>query len=254
MAYSVAEAQTLLGHVETSKRQYAVSYMKRFDAGVLAFRATLQEILRSGEMGELLYVHVRDFCPTYAAEIPPHINLGEKPTYRYEASAFPEHIPQEQQADFDYSLNVMSHDLNLLHFLFGPIFTAERLSVKHGHMQLAVLSCPQCEVILAAGRSDHGKWDQTVEIGFSRGRLLLRLTSPMNRQHAAHYEIERPQGHEHMTGASGSPWAFQAQASHFIDQCLGTASKDISLDTSGKNGLVDLLLIEKLWGQVTWKR
>jgi predicted dehydrogenase len=243
LAYSHAEAAKNVALAEAGNLPYAVGYMKRFDAGVRQFKRLLQDTIASGELGELLHVQVRDCCPANDIAPPPHIKPFFPSEYRYDVSPpGPDGLPSEYVADYDYTLNVISHDINLLYFLFGPIFKAERLAVRSRRMQTAQLSAPDFDVSLTAGLSDKGTWDQEIELFFRKGRMRLVLPSPMDRSGVAatlmNGERLQPQG----------PWAFAAQAEHVA----GAFRRANALDCPARNVLADLYLIESLWERAAW--
>ena len=249
LAYSYAEAIKNVALARAKNLPYAVGYMKRFDAGVRRFRTLLQDAQKSGEYGELLHVQARNFCPTNDIPPPPHIKPFFPSNYRYEVSPpGPESLPKEYAADYDYTLNVISHDINLLHYLFGTVFTAERFAVRSGRMQVAQLSTAGFDVSLAAGLSDRDAWDQEIEVFFRHGRLRLILPSPLDRTSVATIMISRP-GMQERIPPEGSPmWAFAAQAANFIEACRGKKG----LDSSAEDASFDLSLIEALWEKAVW--
>ncbi len=251
IAYSHAEALKNVALAQAKNLPYAAGYMKRFDAGVREFRCLLHAIMASGELGDVLHVQSRDLCPTNDVAPPPHIKPFFPSLYRYELSpAGPAGLAAEHEADYDYTLNVISHDINLLHYLFGPIFSAERFAVRSRRMQTAQLAAPQFEVSLVAGLSDKGSWDQEVEVFFRKGRLRLILPSPMDRLRSATIEIIRAgSAPERIEQKASAPWAFAAQAANFIEACQGGNT----VDSPASDVLADFSLIESLWSRVVWK-
>lgn len=249
-AYTHAEAAANVALAAAGNLPYMIGYMKRHDAGVQQFRSLLLNILASGELGELLHVLSRDFCPKNDVEPPPHIKPFFPSQYRYALSPQgPEGMPAEYHGDYDYTLNVISHDIDLLHYLFGPIFTATGFSVRSKRLQSAHLAAPDFDVTLTAGLSDKGCWDQDIELLFRHGRLRLILPSPMDRNASAIIEVTRPgKPLERILQPAGTPWAFAAQAAHFAGACTGANS----LDHPARDMLPDLSLIETLWKRVIW--
>jgi predicted dehydrogenase len=249
LAYSYAEAATNVALAKAKDLPYAVGYMKRCDAGVRQFRTLLHAIMASGELGDLLHVQARDFCPTNDIAPPPHVKPFFPSLYRYDLSPpGPAGLPSEYVGDYDYTLNVMSHDINLLHYLFGPIFRAERFAVRSKGVQTAQLAAANFDVSLVAGLSDRGSWDQEIELLFRNGRLRLILPSPMDRTGTAAIEITRAgSAPERIRPTSDAEWSFAAQAAHFAAACRGA-----NLDCPASDVLADLSLIESLWERVTW--
>ena len=251
MAYTVAQGETLLAAC-AADQIYAVGYMKRYDPGVRMFRDLLAARRADGSLGAMRHVAIRDFCPTYAVTPPNHFATNLPKSYRYiEWPSIPEHLPLDYQSDYDWTLNVFSHDINLARWLLDCDIAAAGFFVRRGSAQTAVLSAAAVDIVVQGGRSDGGGWDQSVEVLFERGRLVLRLVSPLDRSAVASIEIHRPDGSQHVTvPADKKVWAFQAQAAHFIAAARG----DVSLETPGRDSLHDLAVIEELWKRIIWKR
>jgi predicted dehydrogenase len=251
MAYSSAQGRRLLA-AQAAGQVYAVGYMKRFDPGVRLFRDMLAAARTDGAMGDIVHVEIADFCPTYGVSIPSHIRTDEEKSYRFdEWPAAPDGLPAENRADFEFMLNVGSHDLNLARWLLGSELVPQALFARAGRSQTAVMSAPACDVLMTIGKSDTGRWNQSIKFFFSRGQMELKLPSPLARQETATIEIRKP-GY---TGTIEIPpaekiWAFQAQASHFTAAVAG----DVSLETSGSDSLNDIALIEALWAKVIWRQ
>jgi predicted dehydrogenase len=252
MAHSRAQAERLLHAVKLHNQIYAIGYMRRHDAGARLFRSLLLRDQTKEELGEIIHIAVRDFNPVYAVPVPQHIRSNGEMSYRYdEWPCQPEGMPSEMSEDYQYTLNVISHDLNLVRWLLGNDLLPQCLSVKAGLAQTATLTARSCDLIIQAGRSSIGVWDQSVEIFFRRGRMLLRLASPLARQEVAHTEIHRSSGCEivHVPPADRI-WAFRAQAAHFVSATRG----EVPLETSGHDGINDTALIEELWKNVAWRQ
>jgi predicted dehydrogenase len=251
MAYSLTQASSLVA-ARMPDRIYAVGYMKRFDPGVRLFRDLPARERMERDLGDIVHVEVADFCPTYGVAIPPHARTDEPETYRYEEWARgPEGMPATYLDDFEYTLNVASHDMNLARWLLAPDLSAQSLFVHAGRAQTAVLSAGSYDVLMRIGRSDSGSWDQSLKVYFSKGRMELRLPSPLARQETATIGIVRPGRSEIVSVPPvGKVWAFRAQAAHFTAAALG----EVSLETPGDDGLNDMALIEDLWAKVIWRQ
>jgi len=160
-------------------------------------------------------------------------------------------LPAEHHGDYEYTLNVASHDINLLRHLLGDPLTACRLRVRSGRQQLAWLEAPSYDIALEIGRVDTGRWEQTIDVYFQRGRLGLTLPSPLARQEIASVELAQSGRSERLAPApERREWAFKAQARQFLDVVRGLAEPI----ASGRDALADLELIEALWSNVTWSK
>jgi predicted dehydrogenase len=251
-ACTLAEGRAIVAAAEAAGSPLAVGYMKRHDAGVALFRDRLAALRASGEVGAIAHVAIRDYCATYAIPPPHHVRSREPRSYRYPVGDLaPAGLPECQHADYEYTLNVASHDLNLLRHLLGDALSAGAFSVRSGRMQVALLESTAYPVTLTLGRVDSGRWDQTIEIVFDKAVLRLHLPSALARQEAARIECVRG-GAVVVEEApvNARDWAFKAQARHVLEVARGTAAPI----ASGRDALVDLALIEELWMSAKWSR
>ena len=252
MAYTLAQGRQLVAAAEKSGSALAVGFMKRHDPGVTLFRDTLRRIVGNNELGPIAHVAMRDYCATYATAIPPHFRTSVPRPSRYDQwPVLPEGLPEEYQADYEYTLNVASHDINLLRYVFGNTAKAASFRARSKGVQLATLDCGDFDVALELGLVDTGAWEQTIDVYFRRGRLQLLLPSPLARQETARARLERGgQVEELVPPPDKRIWAFKAQAAQFLDVVRGKAEPV----ADARDALVDLEIIEELWKMVKWSR
>jgi predicted dehydrogenase len=252
MAHTLAQGRQIVAAADAARCRLAVGFMKRHDAGVLLFREKLLELLASGEVGAIEHVSMHDYCATYAIPIPHHVQAATKRPSRYaEWPVAPEGMPADMQADYEYTLNVASHDINLLRFLLPCRLKARAFHVRQRGSQLATFDGGAFDVTLALAKVDVGRWDQAVNVYFRHGRLRLNLPSPLSRQEAATVVFERRGRREQLTPPQDHRvWAFTAQASQFLEVVRGRAEPA----ASGQDALLDLALIEDLWQQAVWSK
>ncbi len=250
IAMTAEEARNLAGIAARNDRIWAVGYMKRYDAGVLKFRDLLHEARGDGRWGALLDVSMRDFCRTYGMPIPPHVRRGSPRPVRYDQGAVaPDFVGADRRADYEYTSNVASHDINLLRFLFGNAIRARSLRIRPTSLQVATFDADGFGITLAFGPADTGHWDQRLEVTFERARLTLSLPSPLARQDCATVHVnEAGRQQELFIPPSDRVWAFEAQARAFSDAARGGAA----LANDGGDCLADVVLIEDLWKNVDW--
>tara|TARA_R110002074_G_scaffold402283_1_gene606105 strand:- start:5055 stop:6122 length:1068 start_codon:yes stop_codon:yes gene_type:complete len=251
MAYSRAQAQRLLDACAPDQ-PYAIGVMKRFDAGVRCFRELLRHNLATQSFGAIIHVDIGDFCPTYGVVPPPHIRSDEPKSYRYEEwPRTPDGLSAQYADDYEYMLNVGSHDINLIRWILPHTLVPQSLFVQSGRAQHAVLSARGYDVSLRFGRSDAGFWDQSITIYFERGQMVLSLPSPLDRSGIATVQMITPDGSVTASIAKGDrQWAFEAQVAHFCAAARG----EVLLENAGSDSLRDIEIIEALWAGVVWRQ
>lgn len=243
MAHTVADAEKLVLLSERKGVEYYLGFMRRCDEGVHSFKDRMNALIVEKTYGEIIHASMLDFCGEYAVKIPHHLRSEEKPAFRYpEWQKLPERFPLEWSKDYEYSMNVLIHDVNLLRYLFGNHLMPQSFQVNPGLSQTAVLATPNFCITLSAGRAKLGKWDQVLHVYFEKGRLSLYLPSPLSRQESAFIE-EISEGKRYTHFPLGKAWAFESQMDQFL---AGVKGKD-KLSSSGRDSLKDIEMLENLW-------
>lgn len=248
MAMTLGGARRLAEAAERSAQPYAVGFMKRHDPGVTLFHRRLNEWVESDRAGAIEQVIARDFCGGYACEIPPHVETAEAAAERYpEWPALADGIDVRWRDDYDRTMNVMLHDINLLRLLFGDGLRPLSFQISPQNTQTAVLAAPTHDVALQMGRAGLEVWDQTIEVHFERGRLKLILPSPLDRRKNAVMK-ETVAGETTVSSPpKESPWAFFEQAEAFLDQVRNRNLRQLS---DGRDCLRDMEIADGLWGLI----
>jgi predicted dehydrogenase len=245
MAMTLAEATKMVSIARLAGTSWTVGYMKRYDIGVQRFSDLLMGLRASGELGAVADVHMRDFCGAYGVAAPPHVRRTGSRQIRYpEAPIAPDFIPDTLWADYEYTLNVASHDINLLRALFGDDITPSRFSVRSNRVQRMIFEAGGFLIDLVVAPVDIGRWDQRLDVTFERGRLSLVLPSPLARHESATVVLERAGNSQMITvPASEHIWSFEVQARSFVK----AVRQGTDTVTSGAACLADIALIDSFW-------
>jgi predicted dehydrogenase len=247
MAMTLDEAQRMVSLARESRTAWTVGYMKRHDVGVRVFANLLKDLRSEGRLGPIVEVSMRDACGVYGVAAPDHIRREGRRLIRYrEAIASVEFVPDAWKPDYEYTLNVASHDINLLRMLFGDALAAKSFSVRRGGAQNALLDAGAFPISLVIAPVNLGRWDQRIDVTFARGRASLILPSPLARQESAAVVLESS-GHIEKTKVSPveQVWAFEAQARSFVESIKSGREPECS----GATSLADIVLIDSLWRQ-----
>jgi predicted dehydrogenase len=182
--------------------------------------------------------------------IPEHIRRKSARPVRYpEGASAPDFVAPELAHAYDYTVNVASHDINLLRFLFGDELAPVAMHVRAGGTQRAIVDAGTFTIALTLGPADLGVWDQALSVTFEKGRATLVLPSPLARQDSAATVLtHQGRTEEIRVPANDHVWSFEAQARSFVNSALTGAP----LESSGADALADLRLIEGLWKTVDW--
>jgi predicted dehydrogenase len=248
MAMTLEEAKKMVSIAERSGASWTIGYMKRYDLGVRAFEELLMNLRVSGELGTVVDVHMRDFCGAYGVAAPAHVRrIGSRQIRYPEAPIAPDFIPHNLHGNYEYTLNVASHDINLLRCFFGDDVTPNKFSVRTNGVQLMTFEAGDFSINLVVAPADLGRWDQRLDVTFERGRLSLVMPSPLARQESATIFLERSGVSKTINvPASEHIWSFEAQARSFVQ----SARQGTEMVTSGSACLADIKIIDSLWKKV----
>ncbi len=251
MAMTLETASELVELAGRNNALWMVGYMKRHDAGVQRFARLLADLRASGEMGSILHVQMRDFCATYGVAVPDHIRRdGPRPVRYKEAPIAPAFVPEELRSQYDYTINVASHDINLLRLLFAEGFAPLSFSIRPHGVQHAIFDASEFLMDLVVGPCDLGRWDQRLDVTFAKGRASLILPSPMSREQNAVIEVESPDRRESSTKSNKEEkrvGAFEAQARAFVEMIRSGIKSPLC---SGDDAVTDVMLIDQMWRMV----
>jgi predicted dehydrogenase len=245
MAMTLEEATKMVSIARLAGTSWTVGYMKRYDLGVQRFSNLLMSLRASGELGAVADVHMRDFCGAYGVAAPPHVRrIGSRQIRYPEAPIAPDFIPDTLWADYEYTLNVASHDINLLRALFGDDIKPSKFLVRSNRVQRMIFEAGGFLIDLVVAPVDIGRWDQRLDVTFERGRLSLILPSPLARHESATVVLERAGNSQMITvPASEHIWSFEVQARSFVK----AVRQGTDTVTSGAACLADIALIDSFW-------
>lgn len=245
MASTLEQALKL---VETAQSQgviYVVGYMRRYDEGVQKAKIILDELIRSGELGPILYARAHCFAGDAYCKCDGHIVTDEKKTEGWETWPIaPAWIPEEQHQEYHQYLNQHCHNINLLRYLLGKNPSVLNVQFNKSSFQVVIFDFEGHIATLETGRFSYQGWDEIVEIYFANGRLRIKIPPPLLRNVPSKIELYRG-GQVQQTCLLHSEWswAFRRQAEAFITD---VREKRASL-SSGADSLNDMRIIEAIW-------
>lgn len=243
MAFTAATAAALASLAESRGVPLAVGYMRRHDAGVALFRSLLAEALAGSVLGALRHVRMTDFCGAYPDPVPEHVKSAAPRPFRYpEDPTMPEFLDPELGGEYDYTVNVASHDIDLLRHLLGDPLEPVSFRVRPGEGQEAVLAAREAEVELSVAPLRLGRWEQRLDAEFTKGRLSLILAAPLGGAGATVIR-ETSIGEEVMPAPKSEGGAFARQAAAFLESLGGGAPHA----AGGRDAARDAAVIESLW-------
>lgn len=244
MASTSEQAEKLIA-AQPENRVYTVGYMRRYDAGVQKAKMILDELMRSKELGPVLYARVHCFAGDAYRKADGHIVTDEKKTTDWETWPIaPNWVPEDQKQEYHQYLNCYCHDINLARYLFGKTPAVSHVQFNNPGYKLAILDFGGHSALLETGSFPGREWDENIEIYFANGRLRIEMPPALLRNVPAKVELYKAGDiQETRLPHPEWSWAFRRQAEAFIrDVREGRESL-----SSGKDSLEDIRLVETMW-------
>jgi predicted dehydrogenase len=245
MAATLKQAKELVDVSRERNVHYTIGYMKRHDAGVAQAKSILADLIGKGELGPVSFVRAHCFQGHHFYDLVDAVGLGEgRPEGLDSWGAAPEWLPENYHRAYDDFMNVCTHDINLLRFLFDETPQASHLHYREGAGGVAMLDFENFPAVLEFGHMEHRGWDESVDVYFQRGRLRITLPPPLMKGRPAMVEIFRGgEQCEIERQTIENSWAFRRQADAFVQE-LREETPSLA---SGKDSLEDIRLAEDLW-------
>ena len=249
MAHSVAQAEQLVAAASAKDLIYAVGFMKRYDPGIQAAKSLFEQVKADGRLGRLLFARFYDFSNSYAVAPPPHTRPNESRTIRFPVwPLYPSWLPEKWRAAYAWFCNVGSHDVNLLRYFFPSDVEVLNASCVGDTSIVATCRSSDTAITLEVAKSAVGRWLEGAEFLFERGRIDVKIPSPMSVKGVSEVTLDDQQNN--IAGQrmeSGTGWSFERQAIGFIDALVGKAAPL----TTGAEALADMVLTEEIWKSAT---
>lgn len=250
MAMTLGAANELAALARQRSLVYAVGFMKRYDAGVLQARLLLGELKDSMRLGRLVHVRGKNFCAEYVGNCEDYIKSEVRsvnPVQKPNAAAVPEWLNANFAACYDWFANVGLHSLNLLRYLLDCDLAVRHAQMHWNRSVSIILNADKIPVSLDVGRAATGRWEESFEFFFERGRLELQLTSLKQRDRRAAVRLDENLGTSKTSywgHDNPGSWSFANQMQAFADALSGDEDR---LLASGEDSVKDMELLERIF-------
>ncbi|WP_038973048.1 Gfo/Idh/MocA family protein [Bradyrhizobium genomosp. III] len=243
MAYTTAEASSL---VEAARRQnlvYSIGYMKRHDAGVARALQVLTRLREDQSLGRIVRAEGWCFGGDTGRSHDNFVMTGEARPDGIELwQDGPDWMPRAARPGYDNFLNVFSHIINLARYLLGSSPTVAESAIEASGAGRITLDFDGIACALDLVNGSEGSWREGLTIDFERGAVTLELPPPFAEQEAE-VIVDHDGQSTRLTGEKS--WAFRRQADAFVSD---VAARGVPL-ASGADSVTDIALAETVWKQ-----
>jgi len=249
MAPTVEQGRKLVDASIDNHCTYVAGHMRRHDEGVQIAKRMLDDLQKSGELGDILYFRSYSFGGNDYCNISGFTTTDEPPPDHLIWPMAPQWIPEKLKNEYERFLNVFIHNVNLIRYLFDehPQITSVDYHKTAGTLSLGY---KHFAGVFEFGQLETKRfWEEGVEIYFTYGRLLLKLPPAFLRNYPASVEIYKDKPNkslEKYCPKSDWTWSFKRQAESFVDVIL-SGKKSI---TCAVDGLQDIEFVEKVWKKI----
>lgn len=250
MAGTFEQSRRLVEEAERQGLHYQVGYMKRYDEGVQEAKKLLDQVVSSGELGQLVFARAHCFMGESYCRADGHVVTREVAEYSEPGwPVWPEDFDEVTGRHFHFYLNTFSHNTNLLRYLVGRTPAIEHVRFEPQDGRFALLDFGDFAASLETGRMSHRNWDEVTEFYFQDGMLTLKTPPALLKNVPAQVELYRAGERQQVVKPlSHWTWAFRRQAQAFVSDVLeGRAGLSL-----GRDALEDVKLIEQMWR--TWSK
>ena len=245
MASTVEQAEKLANIARSKKLTYTVGYMKRYDQGVQNAKSILDELVKTGELGPILYTRAHCFAGDAYQKADGHVVTSEKKTKNWKTWGIaPDWVPDKQKQQYHQFLNAYCHNINLLRYLHGKTPSVSHVEFDKPGCKVAILDFGNHLAILETGQFSYRGWDEITEIYFTEGRLQIKTPPPLLKNVPAKIELYKGgSAQQTFIPHADWSWAFRRQAEAFISDVKNNKA---SL-SSGADSIEDIRLVEEMW-------
>jgi predicted dehydrogenase len=241
MAYTAAQAATLVEAARQRNLVYGIGYMKRHDAGVARAMALLARLRADRSLGSL--VSARGWC--FAGD-----TGGGRDTFTMTREPRPDGLvlwpdgpdwmPAALRPGYDTFLNVHSHIINLTRYALGPPRLMESYLPATGPATVS-LDFDGIPCTLELANESSGVWREGLVITFERGSLTIELPPPF--ADGVEARVILGDGGQSSELPREHSWAFRRQADAFV----ADIARRMTPLASGEDSVADIALAEAIW-------
>ncbi len=241
MAYTTAQAMSLVEAARQHNLVYSIGYMKRHDSGVARALQALTRLRQDRSLGRIVQAKGWCFGGDTGRSHDNFVMTGEaRPDGLELWQDAPDWMPRAMRPGYDTFLNVFSHIINLSRYLLGSSPTVSESAIEASGAGRLRLDFDGIACTLDLVNGSDGAWREGLTIEFERGALTLELPPPFAEQEAV-VIVDRDGQRQQL--ASAASWAFRRQVEAFVSD---VAARGTPL-ASGADSVTDIALAEAVW-------
>jgi predicted dehydrogenase len=241
MAYTSAQATSLVNAARAANLVHGIGYMKRHDAGVARAMSLIEKLRADASLGRVSSARGWCFAGDTGGTRDNFAMTGEaRPDGLELWPDGPDWMPAVMRPGYDRFLNVFSHILNLVRYMLGasPALIESNIAMDGTGAFRLDFGGVRCSFELA--NETAGPWREGIQISFERGVVTIELPPPFAEQEA---RVSIDEGSHRSELPREKSWAFRRQTSAFVSDIAGH-TRPLA---SGEDSVTDIALAEAIW-------
>ncbi len=244
MAGSILQSRKLLSIAQKYKTLHKVGYNKIYDEGVIEAKKKFNKIIKNKILGKIIFIKSHRLSGSGYDKKNFYLKTNEKNSLSNPSWPLkPNWLPKRYDKSYEKYLNLYCHNISLLRYFTNEIPKVENAVLSDKNMSTVSLRYKKFNAILETGFFTKYGWDETFEIYFELGSLIIKLPPQHFKNKSATFAIYRRPREKEYFFKSKKSWSFKNQCDGFI--------KDIKNKKISKNkaseAAQDIELIEKIW-------
>ena len=244
MAGTYKQSLKLLNTAKKFKTLYKIGYNKIYDDGILKAKLFFDKLIKNKNFGKIVLIRSHRLSGSGYDSKNKHITTKEKnflsnPSWTIK----PNWLPQKLQKSYDKYLNLYCHNISLLRYFTNEIPKVENASLSDFTMSIVNLKYKKFNATLETGFFTKKGWDETLEIYFEYGSIIITLPPQHHKKITASFVVHNTKKDKKYNFKSQKTWAFKNQTDSFIEDIIKNKIKI----NKAEDGVKDIKLIEDIW-------
>ena len=244
MAMCSQQGKKLLKRSQKYKTQYKVGYNKIYDEGIIKAKKAFDKINKNKSLGKIVFIRSHRLSGSGYDKKNFYFKTKEKNFLNKPSWASkPQWLPSKFNKSYEKYLNLYCHNISLLRYFTSEIPKVEKAILSDNKMSTVNLKYKNFNAILETGFFTKHGWDETLEIYFEFGSLLIKIPPQHHKNKSASFLINKSLPGKTYSFKFKKSWSFKNQCDAFVNDIRNKKIKINRIQDSIK----DIDLVERIW-------
>lgn len=248
MAQTEAQSTELAELAKARDLIYGIGFMRRYDQGVCYARDKIAEFRQTNELGSILYARCHLYAGGDYCNISGYIDTDEEKPKHQILPIAPDWLNEERHLDYEHFVNLCSHNINLVRFLFAETPSVDYVRWRRPLGSVVGLSFDSFPLHFEEVDIKANDWREGVEVVFEKGFVQIDMPPAFLRNQPSRvtvFDSSRSPIIEHSPKLDWT-WAFYNQDAAFVEAVKSGKAPA----SSGADSVEDMTLTEEIWRHI----